>query len=208
MQSLFLIAQLLLVSVNASIPSIKDLGEEVYIGIDNQVMIDLKGCNPEEVELKISSGTLVKRSDSTYTIIVSIPEEEIKVKLYYKKVVCQIKAVKAMRMPMPSIVFENAEKTISKANATQSGKLIIKYPAKYTNIGRANIISFNVAIMDNSGRTIFANYVRGDALDSNTLTMLSKVNKGSKLLINNIITQSASLGAMNVPASLEMSIVD
>lgn len=208
MQSLILIAQILFLSLNSSIPTIKSIGDEVYIGFDNQLLIDLKGCNPEDVNIKISSGTIAKRTDSTYSIFVNIPEDEIKVKLYYKKVICQIKTIKAVRLPNPEITFENLDRTISKAQATQAGKLILKYPVSYSNIGVSNIISFNAAIEDTNGRFLFSTYTRGDALDKNTINMLSKVKSGTRLIINNIITQTSGLGAMNTPGTLTLQIVD
>lgn len=209
MNIIILIAQLIILSTIGTIPSIKDLSNEIYVGVDNQVNINLKNCNPEFVDLKISSGTLFKRDDSTYSIFVQIPEEDIKVKLYYKKVVCEIKMVKAVLLPSPELTFEsNSERTISKKNAEQTGKLMLVYPAEYANIPSSSIISFNVTIQDPMGKPIFSNYIRGEALDKNTLNMISKVNAGSKLFINNVITQSSSQGARSIPVQLELAIVD
>lgn len=209
MNIIIFIAQLIIFTTIATIPSIKDLSNEIYIGVDNQVIINLKNCNPEFVDLKISSGTLIKRDDSTYSIIVQIPEEEIKVKLYYKNVVCEIKMVKAVMLPSPELAFENTkEGIISKKDAEQTGKLMLTYPAEYANISRSSIISFNVTIQDPMGKPIFSNYIRGDALDKNTLNMLSKVKDGSKLFINNVITQSSNQGARSIPTQLELAIVD
>lgn len=209
MNIIILITQLIILTTIGTIPSIEDLSDEIYVGVDNHININLKNCNPEFVDLKISSGTLIKRDDSTYSIIVQIPEEDIKVKLYYKKVICEIKMVKAVLLPSPELTFEsNSERTISKKNAEQTGKLMLVYPTEYTNIPRSSIISFNVTIQDPMGKPIFSNYIRGEALDKNTLNMISKVNAGSKLFINNVITQSSNQGARSMPVQLELAIVD
>lgn len=209
MNIVLFIAQLIIITTIGTIPSIKDLGNEIYIGIDNQVIINLKNCNPELVDLKISSGTLIKRDDSTYSIIVQIPEDDLKVKLYYKKVICEIKMVKAVILPSPELTFETiGNGIISKKNAEQTGKLKLTYPSEYANIPLSSIISFNVTIQDPMGKPIFSNYIRGDALDKNTLNMLSKAKNGSKLFINNVITQSSNLGARSIPVQLALEIVD
>lgn len=208
MHSFLLLLQCTVAIMLATIPSFKNMGDEIYIGVDNILQIDLNDCDPNDINIKTTSGSLIKRNDSTYSIVVQIPEDEIKVKLYYKKIVCQIKTLKAERLPNPQIKMEGSSTTFSKSSANQSGKLSIEYPAKYTNIGKSNIISFNVSIQDPSGRPVFSTYTRGDALDNNTINMIKKVQVGSKLLINNIITQSASLGATQVPTSLNISIIE
>ena len=92
---------------NASnIPAFKDVGETLFIGIENTISIDLKGCDPELVEIKVSSGHLYKRSDSTYILNVSHVEDEFKIKLYYKKVICEIQSMKTARIPDPTLTFE------------------------------------------------------------------------------------------------------
>ncbi len=194
--------------MTATIPSFRDFGDEIYIGIDNTIHIDLNDSDPEYVDLKISSGSLIKRSDSTYSIIVQIPEDEVKIKLYYKKVVCQIKTVKTSRLPNPELGFELVHGKISKAEADKTGKLILNYPEKYANINKQQIISFNTTIIDATGRSVFATYTRGDALDNNTLSMLKKVQPGSKIRINNVVAQSPNLGAIQIQSALELDIAE
>ena len=208
MHTSILFLQLSLAFIIATIPSFRDFGDEIYIGVDNIVHVDLNDCDPDDVDLKISSGTLIKRSDSTYSIVVQIPDDEVKIKLYYKRVVCQIKTVNTARMPNPGLGFEFVQGKISKAEADKAGKLILKYPEKYANITRHNIISFNITIIDPTGRAVFSTYTRGDTLDNNTLNMLKKVQQGAKLQINNVVSQSPNLGTMHIQASLELVIME
>ena len=193
----------------ANLPALSEMGDELYIGVENIIQIDFNNCDPEYVDLKISSGTLIKRSDSTYSVIAQLPEEEVKIKLYYKKVVCQIKTVRFVRLPEPVLTFENVRtSTVSRKEIDKLGKLTLEYPSSLKNIPKTNILSFNVYIQDTGGRHIFSTYTRGEKLDNNTINMLAKVAAGSKLTINNVITQSASIGARNVQGELGLSITD
>ncbi len=208
-----LLALIFLVSsvvCNASnIPAFKDMGETLFIGIENTISIDLKGCDPELVEIKVSSGHLYKRSDSTYILNVSQVEDEFKIKLYYKKVICEIKSMKTARIPEPTLTFEfeNDGKIYRKKNANP-GKLQFIYPATYPEHQKSKIMSFFISMVDPRGMSMYSANMRNDSFDEFSINQLKRLNPGSTIHISNIVSIHPTQGARQTHYSKQLIVVD
>lgn len=195
---------------NASnIPAFKDVGETLFIGIENTISIDLKGCDPELVEIKVSSGHLYKRSDSTYILNVSHVEDEFKIKLYYKKVICEIKSMKTARIPEPTLTFEyeNDGKIYRKKNANP-GKLQFIYPAAYPVHHKSQIMSFFISMVDPSGMSMYSATMRNDSFDEFSINQLKRLSPGSTIHISKIVSLHPTQGTRQTHYSKQLIVVD
>ena len=187
---------------NGILPSFKGgFPDTLYVGMESQIHSSLKGCDPEDVQIKINSGNIYKRDDSTYIFHPQIPEDEMKIKLYYKKLLCELKTVKVKKLAdiEPSFEFEN-QGFIKKSDLQKSGHLQIKYPEDYPEDLKTTLVSFNFMAMEPGGISVYSATIRGDKLDANAMQTIGKLVKGSRLIINNVITQNkrAGMSVLNI----------
>jgi hypothetical protein len=167
----------------------------MYIGVENTIHIQLNNCNPEDIQLKVSQGTLQKRSDSTYIYIAQGINEEIKFKLYYKKVLCGLINATTTVLPNPSISLEKEyEGTIKLKDLNSKLKLEFKYPPSFPENHKSKIISFSFVFYDKNNVPIYSSTIRGDAFDENTMKVLSKLTQGCTINIHNILTSNMYKG--------------
>jgi len=94
-------------SVFTSVPEFKDMSDQFYLGVENPISIRLNQCEAEDIQIKVSEGSLHKRSDSTYIYMGHQAIEELKIKLYYKKILCAVKVVSVTNLPTPTITLSN-----------------------------------------------------------------------------------------------------
>lgn len=97
------------VLASQSLPQIAWEGKDsiitIYCQLDYPVKIDLRQADPSMIQLKSRGASLAKLSDSVYQIRFQIPEEEVKLKLYYKNLPVDIVSLNVINMEMPSIRF-------------------------------------------------------------------------------------------------------
>lgn len=197
------------VSKASNIPKFVNIGETLFIGIENTISIDLKGCDPELVEIKVTSGHLYKRSDSTYILNVSHVEDEFKIKLYYKKVVCEIKSLKTERIPEPTLVFEfENDGKLYRKKGINPGKLSFVYSSDYPEHLKSKIISFSVSMVDTNGMPMYSANMRNDSFDQYSIDQLKRLSPGATININNIVSQHPTQGGRQTHYTKQLFIVD
>jgi aspartyl/asparaginyl-tRNA synthetase len=195
--------------MGSNIPAFKSIDETLYIGVENTITIDLKGCDPELVEIKVNSGHLYKRSDSTYIMTISQLEDEVKIKLYYKKVIVEIKTLKTGRIPEPTLIFEfESDGKISRKKNPNPGKLSFVYPTSYPENQKLTIISFFVSLIDSNGMPMFSANMRNDSLDEQAINQLKRLNPGSSISISHIISQHPTQGTRQTHYVKQLLVVD
>lgn len=186
----------------------KDIAKTMYINHENNLPILMHGCSPEDVLVKINSGSLYKKNDSTYAFIPQTEEEELKIKLYYKKVIIEVLTVKTKHLPEGIPQFEKSPgKTVSLASPQSVGTLILQYTDPVPMEIRPTVTQFNVQAFDPQGANVFNTAVRGNVLDAQTLERITKLPPGSKLNIHSIITQHPRMGNARLNATLELQVV-
>lgn len=199
----------LLMSIFLNIPSFGKINSELYVGVENHIHIHLNNCNPEDIHLKVNIGTLQKRSDSTYIYIPQNPGEEIKFKLYYKKVICAVASSNALLLPEPKLSFEKENNgTIRVKDLSNPGKLQFTYLPFYPEQNKNRILSFALMVNDKNGLPVYSNTVRGDILDENTLKYLCKLSSGAIISVNNIIITNTYKGNTRYMGNLQLLVVD
>jgi len=185
----------------------KDISSTIYMGVENKIALHLNGCAAEDINLKINSGSLFKRDDSTYSFIPQVEMEDLKLKLYYKKVLVEVKTVSVKKIPdvAPYFVGEKMGK-IKKSDISSLGKLTFNYPKDYPEEMKSVVYSFNVFITDLNGIAIYSGNMRGDSFDGQITTVISKLNKGGRIIINNIIVQNLRSGHQRINNSKELMV--
>ena len=185
----------------------KDISSTIYMGVENKIALHLNGCAAEDINLKINSGSLFKRDDSTYSFIPQVEMEDLKLKLYYKKVLVEVKTVSVKKIPDVAPYFEGEKMgKIKKSDISSLGKLTFNYPKDYPEEMKSVVYSFNVFITDLNGVALYSGNMRGDSFDGQITTVISKLNKGGRIIINNIIVQNLRSGHQRINNSKELMV--
>ncbi len=180
-----------------------------YLGMESLVNIKLNGCNPEDVNIKINPGNIYKRNDSTFAFMPQFESEELKIKLYYKKVICEVKTVFVKRLPDLIPVFEGEKQGQVKAGEMDRlGILKNIYPPDFPEDMKSQVNSFNLFAINLNGETIYSGTVRGDRIDESTIVVLKRLTKGSKIIVNNILLQNPQRGISRSPVNKEINVID
>ncbi len=189
-----------------SIPSILLDNDVMYIGAENKIAINLNGAEAEDVHLKVNIGTLRKINDTTYIYMPQQTDEEIKFKLYHKKIVCDIKIATLKVMAEPILVFEGeVNGQIKRSQLNQLGKLIMKYEEGYPEHLKGKVQQFGLIITNGQGMFLLSTNVRGDELDERTKKDLERLNQAQSLMINNVnIVSNNSVKRMNISKTIEI----
>lgn len=178
-------------SVFNSVPEFKDMSDQFYLGVENPISIRLNQCEAEDIQIKVSEGSLHKRSDSTYIYVGQQPLEELKIKLYYKKILCAVKVVSVTNIPAPAVAFSNESGGMIRiADLNSSVTLGFKYDVNYPEQLKSDIVSFQVSIQNKSGMQLYFAPIKGNKLDDLAITKLKQAGVGSIINISNIFTQS------------------
>lgn len=182
-------------SVFTSVPEFKDMSDQFYLGVENPISIRLNQCEAEDIQIKVSEGSLHKRSDSTYIYVGQQPLEELKIKLYYKKILCAVKVVSVTNIPAPAVAFSNeSDGMVRIADLNTSVTLGFKYDANYPEQLKSDIVSFQVSIQNKSGMQLYFAPIKGNKLDDLAITKLKQAGVGSIINISNIVSQNQRSG--------------
>jgi hypothetical protein len=198
----------MIMTFNASIPAFQHINDKMYVGIENQITISLNGCDVEGIELKVSEGILQKRSDSTYAFVLHQPSQEVKFKLYHKKILCAVKTIQILNIPELEIAFEKENNGfINSTNLQDPGKLIIQYDQNFPEENRSQIVSFQIIIIEKSGVPLYSGPVRGNSLDNYAKDQLKRAKPDDSIQINNIITQNNRYGMVRSNLTKQIKII-
>lgn len=181
----------------------------LYIGVENLININLNGCNPEDVSVKVSAGFVYKRDDSTFVFNPQVEGEELKLKLYYKKVLCEVHPIVIKKIPDHMLELDGENKGFIKVtDLNKLGKLSLIYPSDFPVDLKSTISNFNLMVKQANGAVVFSTASQGDKIDEATLNYVRKLSRGSIIVINNVITYSPRNGQVRMNITKEVVVVD
>lgn len=199
--------QFFMLFISGVIPTFEQVPEEVFTGVENRVVLNLKGCDPELVEVKLEGGSLLKRSDTTYSVIVQIPNEEIKLKLYYKKILCEVKIISSSVLPEAQFKFEHSNNGYLSVNGGDSpGKLEAVLDKNYPGKENTTILSYLLTMVNDKGARVYSSNIRSDKLDTNALNQFKKLMPGAKIIVTNVSMRNDLIGVKQMRGPYEFKI--
>lgn len=194
--------------VNGSIPTFKSIGDKMYIGVENLITLDISDCVAEDVTIKVSEGILQKRTDSTYVFYHNQVTEEIKIKLYYKKILCAAKTISVDRLPEVKVAFaREKDGFIRISDLTDIGDLELLYASNFPEHNKSVITSFSLMTVNRDGMSLYSTEIRGKNLDKQSIDQLKKLTPGDIIRINNVITQDPHLGVIRMNINKQITVV-
>lgn len=172
-------------------PKLPQFGKEVptivFMGMENIIPISLNGCSADEVQIKVFPGNIYKRDDSTYSYSPHYTEGEIKLKLYYKNMICDIKSVEVRQIPnfMP-VLDKEKNGFIRVADLGEVQSIRIDAPADFPEGMKPNILSYNLYVIDRNGMYLFSAGMRDELISDQAKDAFKKMKPGSRIQINNV----------------------
>ncbi len=175
----------------STLPSINIESDVMYVEMENKIQIQLNGSDPSNIQLKVNLGTLRQLDDSTYIYLPQTTDEEIKLKLYHKRIVCDIKVIFVKSLPDPIIKFQKeVNGQVKRSDLLQLGKLLIDYGSELPQNIVPPIYQYSLIISDTQGKFLLSSNVSGEELDQKTLNDIQKLKNISKISINNVLIKS------------------
>ncbi|MFZ1751775.1 MAG: GldM family protein [Saprospiraceae bacterium] len=201
---------LFIINPLSNLPEFKNsIPETMYIGVENQIVLRLNGSDPESVNVKCNVGSIHKRDDSTYAFYPQYPVDDFKIKLYYKKVLCEVKTVNVKNIPDLTPRFEKeTNNTLRISDVSSIDKLIFDFPDDFPAELKSTITSFNFYLFQSNGVAKHSATIRSDGLDEAAKIALGKIEKGDRILINNVFTQNPRSGNTRINVNKEIVILD
>jgi GldM C-terminal domain len=193
-------------NLTANLPSIKDNGHNVlYVNVENKIDISINNTNPEDIMVKVTSGNLYRRDDSTFVFTPPFEIEEFKIKLYYKKVLTEVKTMTVKKMPEPTLYFDaEVNGKISIANITASTALKFDYGNGIPETAKNKVFSYNVFIKPKNNHNAHSFAIRSEKLDENFVNFIKTQEEGTTLVINNVLAISPNGVHSRVNATKEL----
>lgn len=181
----------------------------LFLGMENYITIQLNGSDSDQIQLKVFPGNIYRRDDSTFAFSPHYAEGELKLKLYYKSMICDIKIVEVKQLPNFTPVLDKEKNgfiKISDTGQVQAIRLVAENDIPEDMIPR--IQSYNMYIIDKNGMYIFSAGMRDEVISVQASEALKKAKPGYKIQINNV----ATINKFNVTTRLnihkEVLIVD
>ena len=195
-------------SGHASIPQFSTVVDVVYVQANNAISISLHDANPEDLDLKLTNGVARKINDSTFYVVPQMPTDEFKIKLYYKKVICDLMTVKAIMLEKPKLVVLGAvDGAISKVSLSSLRSLSLDQAAKIPENLQYKIRSFNMTLIDPKGLGIFNKNCQSMEFDADLIQKLQNINVGAKIQINNIFALDGLNNISRLDQSIQLEVV-
>ena len=174
--------------INPKLPRLGDTTPSiVFMGMENIIPVTLNGCNPDDVQIKVFPGNIYKKDDSTYSYSPHYSEGEIKLKLYYKNIICDIRQVEVRQIPNFMPVLDKEMNGFIRMSDLSSVKNIrIDAPEDFPEDMKPKISSYNLFVIDKNGMYLFSAGMRDDILSDPAIEAFKKMKPGSKIQINNV----------------------
>ncbi len=194
----------------ANLPSIKETGHSVvYIGIENKINIAINNNDPEDIMVKVTSGNLYRRDDSTFAFNPPFEVEEFKIKLYYKKVLCQVQTMTVKRMPEPILILEGESNNVISLNKISlDTELKLKYPDDIPEYLQSKIFSYNLFVKPKNRPNPSSYTMRSGKLEEIAIGMIKNQEAGATITINNVLAISASGVHTRINSTKELTLTN
>lgn len=131
-----------------SIPELSISDEKIfYLGVYNEVNLNLNGCDESQIKLKAKDATLRKINDTLYSVYLRglNDEQEMKLKMYYKNLPVDIKNIPIKGSPVLQISLNEENKVAQiPIGEIAKTKIDIRFDDESLNREGYEVFSFNI----------------------------------------------------------------
>ena len=178
---------------------IKNEANLFYMGISNLVSIKLNDADPSDVAVKISEGYLSKTSDTSYVVRYDMLLEEVKVKLYYKKLPVDVWVLKVVQLPKPTVLVAGERAKIPMSKIEQLSIISFDFGPGVAPGLIKDFYNFRIQVWDPQGQVLLTQQIHQAKFPNFVTERLSKLIPGSKIVIDAISFLSFQNTIVSVP---------
>ncbi|MBK8700551.1 MAG: hypothetical protein IPN29_13870 [Saprospiraceae bacterium] len=177
----------------------RDTVQTLYCQLDYQIPIKLHTADANLIEVKAKPGTVVKLNDSLYQVRYVSPEEEVKIKLYYKNLPVDLYAVKVANLPMPVIRLSGLNGSlIPRGDLTKVKKFELEFPYMSQRNEGIEFFTCRLSIMEPGKASPFLINLRTPDFPQQLQGIISKLPANSTLSFDELKVKTRSNTVMNM----------
>ncbi|MBK8698062.1 MAG: hypothetical protein IPN29_00080 [Saprospiraceae bacterium] len=177
----------------------RDTVQTLYCQLDYQIPIKLHTSDPHLIEVKAKPGTVVKLNDSLYQVRYVSPEEEVKIKLYYKNMPVDLYAVKVANLPMPVIRLSGLNGSlIPKGDLAKVKKFELEFPYLSQRNEGIEFFTCRLSIVEPGKPNPFYINLRTPDFPQQLQGIISKLPANSTLSFDELKVKTRSNNVMNM----------
>ena len=177
----------------------KDSVITLYSQLDYPVEIKLNSADPALLQVKAKGATIIKMADTSYQIRFLAPEEEVKIKLYYKNLPVDIMTARVTNPEMPNIVFKGVSGiNIAKADLSKIKSFEVVFPALMGKIPGLEFYTCKLSIIEPGKPTPFFINLRSPDLPAQLQGIITNLPVDSYLVFEELKIKTRSNNVMNM----------
>ncbi len=177
----------------------KDSVITLYSQLDYPIEIKLNNADPALLQLKAKGATIIKMADTSYQIRFLAPEEEVKIKLYYKNLPVDIMTARVTNPEMPNIVFKGVSGiNIARADLSKLKSFEVVFPALMDKIPGLEFYTCKLSIIEPGKPTPFFINLRSPDLPAQLQGIITNLPVDSYLVFEELKIKTRSNNVMNM----------
>lgn len=170
-----------------------------FTGIPHELTIKANASDPEFITVKTSAGFITKLNDTTYTIRFDMPQEDFKLRLFYKKLPVDIVSAIVTNPVAPKLLINGYQNgPIPREELESLEELEFVFPEGFPSVG-INIYSIRMNVKVNAHSQMTSLQLHSTKLTPQAKEILKKIEPGGSLAFDNIMFVTGSNHVLNLP---------
>ncbi len=165
----------------------KDLPACIFISAENLIRVGLNGTSAEDIQVKATGAQVQQRNDTTFQITPTQFQDDVKLKLYYKNILCGVKQFSVRYLPDIDIIIPGEKNGIIKKKgilAVQNFE--ITSSKNFEDLGLLqNLKHYNVVISDQRNVSLYSEQVQQDGLSEKMKNIILNAKSGLTMRLSN-----------------------
>lgn len=170
-----------------------------FTGIPHELTIKANASDPQFISVKIPAGFVNKLNDTTYTIRFDIPQEDIKLKLFYKNLPVDIVTATVTKPVAPKLLIKGYQNGPIPREVLESlEELEFVFPEGFPSAG-INIHTIRMNVKVNARSQMTSLQLHSTKLTPQAREILKKIEPGGSLAFDNIMFVTSKNNVLNLP---------
>jgi len=160
----------------------------IFISAENLIGVSLHGAAAEEIQVKATGAQVQQRNDSTFQITPTLFQEDIKVKLYFKNILCGVKLLPVRYLPDIDLVIPGENNgVVSKKNILNVDKFTLTSLKNLDELGLVqNLRYYNMVVSDQRNVTIYSEQIQQYGIPEKLKNIILNSKSGLTIRITNV----------------------
>jgi hypothetical protein len=181
-----------------------DLGPNpvFFTGVNHLLNIRVNESNPEFISAKNSLGYMNQISDTVFQIRFDMVAEDVKLRLFYKKLPVDIVTATVLKLEAPKVLLlQEPKEQISVSETANIQEVIFRFePDIPENL--ASLHSFRMSIREDGVKRPYTIQLTQSRLDEQLLQTIRNIKPGGSITIDNVLFITPERSILNIPRNV------